>query len=409
MLVLFRKYGLIVPLLVQLIIGNNKGLSMQHNIVRSILLFVIALFTTGAYAAYQLNLPYGVSPISREIYNLHMACFYVCCVIGAGVFGVLIYSLIKFRKSKGAKAAHFHEHLGVEILWTTIPFLILVALAIPATVVLGHIHNTDESALTIKVTGYQWKWKYEYLDQGVSFFSNLSTTQDQINNKTPKNEWFLLEVDKPMVVPVNTKVKLLVTADDVIHAWWVPELGVKQDAIPGYINENWIYVEKEGTYRGQCGELCGVNHGFMPIVVEAVSQEAFDKWVIANAIGANTSVTKKADNTPMTKDQLLELGKAQYEKSCGMCHQSTGVGLPPTFPPLKGSKVVTGPAGPAISVVLHGVPGTAMQAFGEQLDDKTLAAVLTYTRHAWGNDEVVEKQKQSVVVQPKDIQVARKK
>lgn len=376
----------------------------MHHISRFILLFIMYFFTTVAHAAYQLNLPQGVSPISREIYYLHMAAFYVCCVIGIAVFSVLIYSLIKFRKSKGAQAAHFHEHLGVEILWTTIPFLILVALAVPATIVLQHIHNTDASAITIKVTGYQWKWKYEYLDQGVSFFSNLSTTQDQINNKAPKNEWFLLEVDKPMVVPVNTKVKLLVTADDVIHAWWVPELGVKQDAIPGFINENWIYIEKEGTYRGQCGELCGVNHGFMPIVVEAISQEAFDRWVIANNLSAK-KITQQEATTSMTKEQLLELGKMQYEKNCAMCHQNTGLGLAPTFPPLKDSKLLTGPAGPAISVVLNGVPGTAMQAFGDQLDNKTLAAVMTYIRHAWGNEKKVEKQ--SVVIQPTDIQVAR--
>jgi cytochrome c oxidase subunit 2 len=248
-------------------------------IKRFILFLGVYLLGISAYATPGINMPRGVSSISSEIYDLHMACFWVCCVIGAIVFGVLIYSLIKFRKSKGAKAAHFHEHLGVEIIWTTIPFLILVVLAIPATIVLKHIHNTDDSALTVKVTGYQWKWKYEYLDQGVGYFSNLSTTQDQINNKAPKGEWFLLEVDKPLVVPVNTKVKLLVTADDVIHSWWVPEIGVKQDAIPGYINENWVYITKPGTYRGQCGELCGVNHGFMPIVVKAVSQEEFDKWI----------------------------------------------------------------------------------------------------------------------------------
>lgn len=251
----------------------------MHCISRLFLFLSVCFLTTIACATPGINMPYGVSPLSHEIYNLHMAAFYVCCVIGVLVFGVLLYSLVKFRKSKGAKAAHFHEHLGVEIIWTTIPFLILVALAIPATIVLSHIHNTDESALTIKVTGYQWKWKYEYLDQGVSFFSNLSTTQDQINNKAPKGEWFLLEVDNVVVVPVNKKVKLLVTADDVIHAWWVPELGVKQDAIPGYINENWIYITKPGTYRGQCGELCGVNHAFMPIVVQAVSQAEFDQWV----------------------------------------------------------------------------------------------------------------------------------
>jgi cytochrome c oxidase subunit 2 len=248
--------------------------------IKQLFLFLSALFLcTTACATPGLNMPYGVTPISHEIYNLHMICFYVCCVIGLGVFSVLFYSLIKFRKSKGAKAANFHEHLGIEIIWTVIPFIILVILAIPATTILAQIHNTDASSLTVKITGYQWHWKYEYLDQGISFFSNLSTPQDQINNKSPKDQWFLLEVDHPMVLPINTKVKLLVTADDVIHAWWVPELAVKQDAIPGYINENWVYITKPGTYRGQCGELCGVNHGFMPIVVQAVTKKDFNQWV----------------------------------------------------------------------------------------------------------------------------------
>ncbi len=251
--------------------------------MRRIFLFVLtSFFAIAALATPGINMPVGVTPVSQEIYRLHMAAFYVCCVIGAGVFGVLIYSLIAFRKSKGAKAVHFHEHLGLEIVWTTIPFLILVALAIPATIVLSHIHNTDQSGLTVKITGYQWRWKYEYLDQNISFFSDLSTTQDQINNKAAKSPWFLLEVDHPLVVPVHTKVRLLVTADDVIHAWWVPELGVKQDAIPGFVNENWMMIEKTGTYRGQCGELCGLNHAFMPIVVEAVSPSDFAKWVTAH-------------------------------------------------------------------------------------------------------------------------------
>jgi len=252
---------------------------MQRFIARLILFIGSCCLSLAAFAIPALNMPYGVSPISHQIYNLHMAAFYVCCVIGAVVFSVLIYSLIRFRKSKGAKAAHFHEHLGIEILWTAIPTLILIVLAIPATWVLANIHNTEQSQLTIKVTGYQWRWKYEYLDQGISFFSNLSTPLDQINNKAPKDEWYLLEVDNPLVVPVNTKVKLLVTAQDVIHAWWVPSLGVKQDAVPGFINENWIYITTPGEYRGQCGELCGVNHGFMPILVKAVSQTEFDQWV----------------------------------------------------------------------------------------------------------------------------------
>lgn len=374
---------------------------MQIGINLLILILSSCLFST-AYAS-SLNMPVGVTPISSQVYDLHMAGFWICCVIGVLVFGVLIYSLIFHRKSRGVKAAHFHEHIWIEIIWTTIPFLILVGLAIPATIVLKHIHNTEESTLTIKVTGYQWKWKYEYLDQGISFFSNLSTTQNQINGLEPKNEWFLLEVDNPMIVPVNTKVKLLITADDVVHSWWVPDMGIKQDAIPGYINENWIKVLKEGTYRGQCGELCGVFHAFMPIVVKAVPQAEFDKWVLDHQKPTSVSLA------PMTQEELVKLGQVEYERNCALCHQSNGQGLMPSFPPLKKSRVVTGPPAADISFVLTGVPGTAMQAFGQQLDDKTLAAIITYTRQAWGNDEVTKRHGQPIVVQPLDVENARKK
>lgn len=292
---------------------------MQQGIARFIFAIMLGFFASSAVATPGINMPYGVTTISHEIYHLHMACFYICCVIGVLTFGVLFYSLVKFRKSTGAEAAHFHEHLGIEILWTIIPTLILVALAVPATIVLKHIHNTDESALTIKITGYQWKWRYEYLDQGISFFSTLATTQDQINNKSPKNEWYLLEVDNELVVPVNTKVKLLVTADDVIHSWWVPDLGVKQDAVPGFINENWIFVTTPGTYRGQCGELCGVNHGFMPIVVKAVPEAEFAQWVKAHqktaavAINAQTKIIKKAREAVFAKAKSVPHKKVELK------------------------------------------------------------------------------------------------
>jgi len=383
----------------------KKGSCMRHLISQLLLSVSICIVAIPTLATPGINMPYGVTPVSREIYLLHMAGFWVCCFIGAIVFGVLIYSLIKFRKSKGAKAAHFHEHLGLEIVWTTIPFLILVALAVPATIVLKHIHNTDESALTIKVTGYQWKWKYEYLDQDIHFFSNLATPLEQINNLAPKNKWFLLEVDHPLVVPVNTKIKLLITADDVIHAWWVPELGIKQDAIPGFINENWIYVTEPGTYRGQCGELCGVYHGFMPIVVEAVSQEDFAQWTTEQRPSSVVNQSKK--EASLSTEDLLKLGKAGYERSCIMCHQSNGEGLPPSFPPLKKSRVATGPLDSNIAFVLSGVPGTAMQAFGEQLNDQTLAAIITYTRQAWGNDRLNRIHKNPIVVQPNDVAAVR--
>ncbi|MHA7840397.1 MAG: cytochrome c oxidase subunit II [Gammaproteobacteria bacterium] len=356
-----------------------------------------------------MNMPKGVTPVSHEIYTLHMITLYICIVIGVLVFTALFYSLIKYRKSKGVKAAHFHEHLGVELVWTIVPFLILVGLAIPATKVLMQIHDTARSDLTIKVVGYQWKWKYEYLDYGISFMSNLSTPQEQIQRPTgPKNDWFLLEVDNPLVVPVKKKVKLLVTADDVVHSWWVPDLAVKQDAIPGYVNENWFYIEKPGIYRGQCGELCGAYHGFMPIVVKALPQEEFDSWIQKHNKKHQNEITKKVvPMVPLSKDALMAKGEKVYGTSCALCHQKNGEGMPPAFPALKGSAIATGPVADNISIVVHGKKGTAMQAFGEQLDNEQLAAVITYVRNAWGNDAINEKNKQTLLVQPRDVEKAK--
>ena len=370
-----------------------------------LILLSFCLATTIASAS-SYNMPYGVSPISHEIYQLHMAVFYVGCVIAAAVFGVLIYSLIHYRKSKGVKPASYHSNLTIEIIWTAVPFLILVALAVPATIVLAHIHNTEESSLTIKITGYQWKWKYEYLNKGIKFFSFLSTPLEQIYNHAPKNKWYLLEVDNPMVVPIHTKVKLLITSDDVVHSWWVPDLGVKQDAVPGFINENWIYVTTPGEYRGQCGELCGVNHAFMPIVVKAVSETDFAQWMMQQQQTMNLLNQSTNANT-LSERELLDLGKMNYEKNCAMCHQNDGQGLSSTFPALKNSRVVTGPLDETIAYVLHGVPGTSMQAFGTILDNKTLASIITYIRQAWGNYSINKSKQQAVIAQPQDIQKVR--
>lgn len=373
-----------------------------------IIAVVFVIFGASALAIPPMNLPVGVTPVSREIYDLHMFAFYICCAIGVVVFGALIYFLIKYRRSKGAKpAADIHEHLGIEILWTVIPFIILVVLAIPATKVLIKIHDTNRPDIDIKITGYQWYWKYDYLNQGISFFSRMSTPQNQIDGLAPKNPEFLLEVDNPVIVPVNKKIRFLVTANDVIHSWWVPDLGVKQDAIPGYVNENWAIIDKPGIYRGQCAELCGAYHGFMPIVVKAVSQQEFDQWVKSQNQLAAAKTTTVAKN--YTKDELVASGKQSYEKYCSVCHQASGKGLPPTFPALQNSPIVTGKLSQEIDVVLNGVSGTAMQAFGEQLDDKTLAEIITYTRDAWGNDELNQKNNNPVVVQPSDIEKARRK
>lgn len=367
-----------------------------------IVLLSFFLATPKALAALTLNMPYGFSPISHEIYDLHMAVFYISCVIAALVFAAIIYSLIKFRKSKGAKAALFHEHLYVEIIWTVVPFFILIGLAIPATIVLAHIHNTEESALSVKITGYQWKWQYDYLDKNIKFFSFLSTPLEQIYNNQPKNEWFLLEVDNPMVVPINTKVKLLITSDDVVHSWWVPELGVKQDAVPGFINENWIYITHPGEYRGQCAELCGINHAFMPIVVKAVSQADFDQWVLDQQ-KIDINLQQQANLKTLPESELLALGKKEYEKNCAMCHQNNGEGLSSTFPPLQHSRVVTSPLNETIVYVARGVSGTPMQGFGKILDDTSLAAIITYIRQAWGNDKINIQRSLPTVAQPQDV------
>ncbi|MCH9770388.1 MAG: cytochrome c oxidase subunit II [Gammaproteobacteria bacterium] len=380
-------------------------MSRRPRILSLILAGMLILFTSLSYAGIPLNLPYGVTPISHDVYELHMITFYICVGIGVVTFGALIYILLKFRKSKGAISAGVDEHLGIELVWTIIPFIILVIMAVPATIVLLRIHDTSKPALNIKITGYQWKWKYDYLDQGVSFFSNSSTPLKQINGKEKKDKWFLLEVDHPMVVPINKKVRIFVTSDDVIHSWWVPDLGFKQDAIPGYINTNWLMISKPGMYRGRCAELCGAYHGFMPIVVKAVSQADFKKW-LAKQERSHLALQAAAKKT-FSEKELLALGKIGYGKHCAVCHQPGGKGLPPNFPALKASPVVTGSLVKQIDLVLNGVNGTAMQAFGNQLDDKTLAAIITYTRHAWGNAAINKHKQNNIVVQPTEVGAQR--
>lgn len=350
-----------------------------------IFLGVLALFfSTSTLANWGINLPEGVTPISHDIYHLHMIIFWVCVVIGVAVFAVLIYSLIMHRKSRGAVAADFHEHPVLEVLWAIIPFVILVVMAIPATKVLIAMDDTGEAKVTIQVTGHQWKWEYAYLDEGIKFFSNLKTPIEQIHNEQPKDKWYLLEVDNPVVVPIHKKIRFLVTAKDVIHSWWVRELGIKRDAIPGFIHEAWARIEKPGTYRGQCAELCGVNHGYMPIVIKAVTESDYKIWVQKQHKLKKAAEAAASQN--WTKVALLEKGEADYNKYCAACHKPDGSGQPPVFPALKGDSIAVGPIAKHLSVVLHGVTGTAMQAFGEQLSDSEIAAIITYERNAWGNN-----------------------
>lgn len=363
-------------------------------ICRSLLMLATLLHGQVVFAAaadtWQLNMYRGVTPLSKDMYDLHMVAMVVCAIIGIVVFGVMVYSLIHHRKSKGYIPATFHDNQRLEIIWSIIPFLILVGLAIPATQVLIRMDDTSQSEVTIKVVGYQWRWQYEYLDQGISFFSTLSTPYEQIQNKEAKNEWYLLEVDKPLVVPVNKKIRFLVTSNDVIHSWWVPELGIKRDAIPGFMYEAWATIEKPGTYRGQCAELCGINHGFMPIVVQAVSDEEFQRWVSTQKQDERTAdnvLTQVATQKALTRDELMTLGKKQYETVCSACHQANGTGIPPMYPPLKGSSVAVGhPISRHLEIILNGIPGSAMQAYKDQLSDEEVAAIATYERNAWGNN-----------------------
>ncbi|VGO08092.1 Cytochrome c oxidase polypeptide II [plant metagenome] len=352
----------------------------------------------------QLNLQAGVTQISQDIAWLHWMMLIICLVIFVGVFGVMFYSIWAHRKSRGAKPATFHEHVGVEIAWTVIPFIIVIAMALPATRTVVAMKDTSSPDLTIKITGYQWKWGYEYMDgeaSGVRFLSNLSTPPTQIANLEPKGEFYLMEVDNPMVVPVGKKVRLVLTSADVIHSWMIPAFGVKQDAIPGFLRDSWFRAEKEGEFRGQCAELCGKDHAFMPIVVKVLSEEAYAEW----AAGEQKKLAELADdpNKEWTKDELIERGQKVYAANCVACHQANGRGLPGSFPPLDGDPVVLGPKAAQIGVVVKGKPGTAMQAFGPQLNDVEIAAAITYTRNAWGNAGKGEDQ----VVLPADVAAAR--
>lgn len=377
------------------------------------LLSAIGLFVaTGVFATPQFNMSPGVTPVSHDIYFLHMTIFWICVVIGVIVFGIMFYSLIRHRKSLGVKPATFHENTFLEIFWAIVPLLILIVMAFPATKVLLNMEDDSDADINIKITGYQWKWRYEYLDEGLNFFSNLSTPLEQIQGKAPKDQWYLLEVDKPLVVPIHKKIRFLVTSNDVVHSWWVPAIGVKRDAIPGFIHESWARIDRPGIYRGQCAELCGLNHAFMPIVLDARSEADYKSWVQAQKIAATQPPggTPQAPNAPMTKQELMTNGEQVYGRMCSVCHQPNGQGMPPAFPALLGSKIATGPVIDHIHIVLKGKLGTAMQAFELQLNDKDMASVITFERNSWGNDQTNKYGKSAGgLVQPADIAAARKK
>jgi len=368
-----------------------------------------------ANAAYDVDILPPASPIAQQIYDLHWAIMWVCIVIFVVVFGAMFYSIFKHRKSVGAKAAHFHENTTVEVIWTVIPFLILVGMAYPATKTVLEMKDASNPDLTIKVTAYQWAWEYDYLQDGVKFNSLLSTPRSQIEEWEKKGEKknpdYLLEVNNPMVVPVGKKVRLLVTATDVIHGWYVPQLGVNQYGIPGFVKDTWFKADKAGTYRGQCSQICGKEHGYMPIVVVAKAPADYDAWVkeqkakmpapeaAPQQVAAAAPAVAEDPNKKWSADELKVLGEKVYAANCVACHQATGKGMPPAFPALDGSKVTTGPKAAQIALVLNGKQGTAMAAFS-RLTDSELAAVITYTRTAWGN--------KAGEVLPAEVKAARK-
>ena len=366
--------------------------NLQKKIISALLLFSVPMKADW----FALNMTRGVTDISNEVFELHMLIFWICVAIGVVVFGVMFYSMYAHTKKKNPVAASFHENHKVEIAWTIIPFLILIAMAIPASKTLVKIYDDEAGDLNIQVTGYQWKWQYNYLEDDVSFFSNLSTDMDEINNLVPKGENYLQEVDEMVVIPAGKKVRFLITANDVIHSWWMPAFAIKQDAIPGFVNTAWTKVDKPGIYRGKCTELCGKNHGFMPIVVKVVEQSEYDEWVS----GKKEAAMKMAELTTKdwTTEELVARGESVYAVNCVACHQTNGQGISGIFPALAGSDIVLNDKDRNIEILMEGVQGAAMNSFS-YLSEVELAAVITYTRQSWGN----ENNGDGEIVVPKDI------
>ena len=367
----------------------HLGAKWLRSLALGPVLLSLNVFSASAWAEsaqrWQTNMVPGVTEVGAKVYDLHMVILWICVAIGVVVFGVMFYSVFAHRKSLGAKAAQFHESTKVEIAWTVVPFIILITMAVPATSTLIEIYDTSDAEMDVLITGYQWKWKYEYLNEDgekVSFFSSLRTAKEEIYNQQDKGEHYLLEVDEPLVIPVNTKVRFLITANDVIHSWWVPELAVKKDAIPGFVNEAWTKVTKTGVYRGQCAELCGRDHGYMPIVVNVVERAEYDQWLAGKQ--AEAATLKQLMAQDFTLDQLMARGKGIYAKACAACHGLQGEGG--VGKAIAGSPFATGQTADHLGVIINGVPGTAMQAFGGQLNDVDMAAVTTYQRNAFGNN-----------------------
>tara|TARA_A100001388_G_scaffold193976_1_gene146231 strand:- start:3267 stop:4421 length:1155 start_codon:yes stop_codon:yes gene_type:complete len=361
-------------------------------------LLILTLYPSKALSDWDaLNMREGVTQVSRDVFELHMLIFYICVAIGAVVFSVMFYSLFRYTKKRNPNPSTFHESTKLEVAWTIVPFLVLIAMAVPASKTLTEIYDDEEGEINIQVVGYQWKWEYKYLEDDINFFSNLSTDQDEIYNLVPKGENYLLEVDEPLIIPVDTRVRFLITANDVIHSWWVPDFAIKQDAIPGFINTAWTRAEETGIYRGNCTELCGKNHGFMPVVVKVVEKDEYNDWVLAKKEEAIKLAELTEKEWSLT--ELSERGEGVYQKNCVACHQMNGEGLPPIFPALAGSDIVMFDKDRNVEILMEGVQGAAMQSFANQLSEVDMAAVITYTRQAWGNAENGD----GVYVVPSDI------
>jgi cytochrome c oxidase subunit 2 len=386
---------------------NRKTNCLSNGCKNFLWLTIGLLFSGFAFAEKsKYNMTEGVTEFSKIAFDIHMVVLWICVIIGVIVFGAMIYSMFAHRKSKGVTAAQFSHSTTAEIIWTIIPIVILIIIAFPATKALIKMEAPKDAdgenivmEMTVKVTGYQWKWKYDYLDNGISILSSLKADSNAARQANPtvdlyEVEHYLRDVDNPLVIPANTNIRFLLTADDVIHSWWVPAFGWKRDAIPGYVNEAWTNVQKIGTYRGQCAELCGKDHAFMPIVVVVKSKEDYANWVKEQK--GEQVIAEVKNESEWTKEDLLAIGKTVYESQCLACHQASGKGMPPAFPALDGSAMVNGPVDENITTVVFGKPGTAMAAFGGILSESDIAAAITYTRNAWGNTA-------KDAVQPKDV------
>lgn len=357
------------------------------------------LLAAPGYTGNEINMTRGVTIQSELNYQLHMIVLWICVVIGVIVFSAMFISIVLHRKSRNHEAAQFTHSTKAEIIWTIIPVVILIAMAIPATSALIHMEVAPETSMTVKITGFQWRWKYEYVEDEIQFISSLDAKSNAarrpLSGTDPATvENYLLEVDKPLVLPADTKIKFLITADDVIHSWWVPALGWKRDAVPGFVNEAWTEIAEPGIYRGQCAELCGKDHGFMPIVLNVLPRPEYDLWVREQK---HLMTRQGADvERQWSQQELMNLGESVYTTQCATCHQADGQGLTPAFPALAGSSITRGPVEDHIDVVVNGREGTAMQAWGNMLSDADIAATLTYTRNAFGNET-------GDVIQPRTI------